>query len=260
MSIRESLCAADLQAWVDGFIVGSDMTMRRIGLRETAEGHARPAREKLIHFGMRRASGRCTRDQACMVRSMSFEFDVSGRSYYVPSSFYISAAPGVLDPAGNPLSDGWHRLMHEYAHLIQDRTSVFGAIDFMHFVDSLQSVLKLLKAQEDAATPRWARCAPARFVLKKLKPPLVHLPVSATENAADSWIASIHKLRAVTYPRKPWKNGVMWAFEEHRVEQIPIWYEGAERLIPVAVARFVDNVSGGTSTRSGHGRSRRRTQ
>jgi hypothetical protein len=181
-----------------------------------------------------------------MVRSMSFEFDASGRSYYVPSAFYISAAPGVLDGAGGPLPGGWHRLMHEYAHLIQDRTSVFGAIDFMHFVDSIQSVLKLLQVQDDAATPSWARCGPAQYVVKKLKPPTVQLPVSATEGAADSWIASIHKLRAATYPRKPWKNGVMWAFEDHRIEQIPVWYEGAERHIPVAVARFVDNVNGDT--------------
>ncbi len=184
------------------------------------------------------ASGRCT------VSCMSFEFEASGRSFYVPSAFYISAAHGVLDASdGSVLPGGWHRLMHEYGHLIQDRTSVFGAIEFMHFFDSIHSILKLLQIQANAATPRWARCAPARTLLRKMmSPPTVQLPVSATEGAQESWIASIYKLRAATDPRQPWRNGVMWALEGHRVDEIPVWYEGAERSIPVAVGSFVDNV------------------
>jgi hypothetical protein len=153
---------------------------------------------------------------------MSLEFDASGRSYYVPSAFYISAAHGVLDGAdGSVLPGGWHRLMHEYGHLIQDRTSVFGAIEFMHFVDSLQSVLRMLQNQGAQ----------------------VQLPVSASPSASNSWFASIHALRAVVNPRNPWRNGVWWAYEGYRVENIPVWYEGADRNIPVAIARFVDNTN-----------------
>lgn len=156
---------------------------------------------------------------------MSFEFDASGRSYYVPSAFYISAAHGVLDGSdGSVLPGGWHRLMHEYGHLIQDRTSVFGAIEFMHFVDSLQSVLRMLQSQGAQ----------------------VQLPVSASPGASDSWFASIHALRAATNPRCPWRNDVWWAYEEYRVQEVPVWYEGAERRIPVAIALFVDNTNGDT--------------
>lgn len=154
---------------------------------------------------------------------MSFEFDASGRSFYVPSAFYISAAHGVINASdGSVLPGGWHRLMHEYGHLIQDRTSVFGAIEFMHFVDALQSVLRLL--QNHGAQ--------------------VQLPVSASAGANQSWFASIHALRAATNPRNPWRNDVWWAYEEYRVEEVPVWYEGAERRIPVAIARFVDNTNG----------------
>lgn len=155
---------------------------------------------------------------------MGFEFDNSGRSFYVPSAFYISAAPGVLDNAGVPSPGGWPRLLHEYGHLIQDRTSVFGAIEFMHFVDSLHSMVSLLNTQG----------------------PVVALPISAAPSAQVSKLASIHALRAATNPRMPWRNGVWWAYEEHRIDSVTVWYEGKTRQIPVAIARFVNNITNDT--------------
>ena len=164
-------------------------------------------------------------EHACIMVSMSFEFDESGRSYYVPSAFYIGAAEGVLDDSsGSPIPGAWHRLMHEYGHLIQDRTSIFGAIEFMHFYDSVQSVLHLLQAQG----------------------PTVQLPMSTGPGAGDSWLASIHALRAATNPRPQWKNGVWWAYEDYHIKQVPVSYNRAEYRIPVTVAYFVDNTNGET--------------
>ena len=153
-----------------------------------------------------------------------FDVDASGRSYYVPSSFYIYVAPGVLDAEGASLAGGWYRLMHEYGHLLQDRASLFGVIEFLHFFDSFQSVVLLLTAAGVE----------------------VRLPLREAAGADKAWLTSIESLRSIVYPRTAWRNDVWWAYERHRVADVPVFYEGELRPIPVAIAHFVDNKSGDT--------------
>ena len=159
-----------------------------------------------------------------MTHTGGFDVDASGRSYYIPSSFYIYVAPGVLDENGGSIAACWYRLMHEYGHLLQDRASLFGVIEFLHFFDSLQSVVSLLRTA-GAEAP---------------------LPLREAVGADRAWLTSIEKLRSVVYPRTAWRNDVWWAYEWHDVTEVPVWYEGVERPIPVAVAHFVDNESGDT--------------
>jgi hypothetical protein len=159
---------------------------------------------------------------------MGFEVDATGVSYYRPCSFYIYLTLGVLDEDGNPTEAGMPTLMHEYAHLIQDRASLYGVFEFLLFLDSLRGAL--------AVMPTGMVGAPAQ----------VELPLSRYPAWASSWLASVEALRAAIAPRPPWVNDVMWAYETHRLASQRVWMQSEWHDVPVAVASFVDNTTNAT--------------
>ena len=155
---------------------------------------------------------------------MSFEVDNNGRSYYHPRAFYIYLRADAVDEEGAPTKGGMPVFMHEYAHLIQDRCSLFGVVDFVHFADSVQSLVKMLQT---ATRP-------------------IELPMKSHSAAAKSWLAEIEAIRRVADPRKNWKNGVYWSHESHEIKTVSVEYVGGKYEFPLVIAKFVDNITGDT--------------
>jgi uncharacterized protein YbjQ (UPF0145 family) len=110
--------------------------------------------------------------------------------------------------------------MHEYGHLLQDRTCLHGIVEFLILVDSIQSIVAQLKATNGVA----------RLPMK------VHAP-------DDAWLHGIDCLHSATNPRRPWTNDVWWAYESFERRVVDCKYGSASFGVPVAVARFVNNVN-----------------
>ena len=159
---------------------------------------------------------------------MGLEVDATGVSYYCPSSFYIYLRAGVLDEFGGATEAGMPTLMHEYAHLIQDRASLYGAFEFLLFLDSVRGAL--------AVMPTGTVGTPAQ----------VQLPISGYPAWASSWLASIQALRGALAPRPPWIDDVMWAYETHRLANQRVWMQGEWHEVPTVIASFVDNATNAT--------------
>lgn len=65
-------------------------------------------------------------------------------SHYVPGSFYIVLEKDPLneDAAGN--FQHWHTLMHEYAHLVQDRNTISGIFEFLWRLIRIRAAISAL--------------------------------------------------------------------------------------------------------------------
>ncbi|MGH1347597.1 MAG: hypothetical protein ACRBN8_38930 [Nannocystales bacterium] len=153
---------------------------------------------------------------------MPIRHDSSGRSYYRPSAFYIWFREDVLDPdTGQPLPHGLWTFMHEYGHLLQDLCSVYGAIDFIHFLDSVHATKRAVRHMGEAVT----------------------LPLTDDPSAIDDpWYFAQPRLRRAVEPRETWGSGTPWAYEGYCLEAATI--DAESQPVMVAKAKFVDNISG----------------
>lgn len=153
---------------------------------------------------------------------MPIRHDSPGRSYYQPSAFYMRFREGVLDPeTGTPLANGLSTFMHEYGHLLQDLCSVYGAIDFIHFLDSVHATVRAVRQMRAVVTL-----------------PLEDGPAAA----ADQWYRAQPRLRRAVNPRETWGKGTPWAYEGYCLGAAPI--DADSQPVTVATAKFVDNISG----------------
>jgi hypothetical protein len=159
---------------------------------------------------------------------MGLEVDATGVSYYRPGSFYINLRAWILDGDGMPTEAGMPTLMHEYAHLIQDRACLYGVFEFLLFLDSLHGALSVMPVGEVGT------------------PAQVQLPISQHPAWAQSWLASVQALRAAIAPRPEWVDGVMWAYESHHLAQQRVWMQAEWHDVPMAMASFVDNTTNET--------------
>lgn len=150
---------------------------------------------------------------------MGFDFDTEGRCFYAPNAFYINLSSDVYDEEDRPTVEGWYKLMHEYAHLIQDRTTLFGAIDFLLFYDWIRAAAEALQAGGGQ----------------------IHLPLNQAETTQRK-VHEIYGLKKAVQVRLDWMNGKWWAFESFEYVDQAISYDGEAQTFKVAMAHFVDNV------------------
>ncbi len=155
--------------------------------------------------------------------TMAIEVDAAGRSFYQPRAFYMNFRHGVLDEQGQPSAAEIPAFMHEYAHLVQDQTTLFGVIEFIYLMDAIRDVKVHAKANPEA---------PVRIPLKK------------HPDTRDTWANCVTRIREVAQAKEPWQNGVVWAYVDHEVDLVAVPHGGLQRELPKAVARFVDNKTG----------------
>lgn len=157
---------------------------------------------------------------------MSFRVDSFGRSYYEPSTFYVRINSEYVDEKGFPKPEHRPVFCHEYAHLIQDATTCQGMIEFIHFTDLLQDVLRAIKRirREDE----------------------VALPLVRQGTDGDLYSAQLEKIRAAVTPLTLWERGAIWAFIDFEVRSLSFPLLGRNVGVEVVIAHFVDNVTGDT--------------
>jgi hypothetical protein len=175
---------------------------------------------------------------------MGFEFrnreDMTLASY-TPRAFFIRMHIDTLGDAPDELS--WTQpslqvLMHEFGHLLQDRATIFGVLDFVHFYDSFWSVRDCVD--------HWP---PGQAIPIQLRNQLVAdaLPGTTTPLA----LAQIEAIRRVTYLSSIWRPGdANWAYESHEVVIHRLPFAGHQFDIPEVRLRLVDNVENEEYTRS----------
>ncbi|WP_157204621.1 hypothetical protein [Methylomonas koyamae] len=145
---------------------------------------------------------------------MGFEVDNNGRSFYQPNVFYINFNPSYLNSNGTPKPDSIPIFFHEYAHLIQDTTTIFGINSFMSFHDVIQDVFRITSLSA------------------KIK-----IPVSDK----SSWMSFIDQYNKCIYPREAWPSQAMWAFDGYEIDEVTINCNADEYDVPIIKARFIDN-------------------
>jgi len=155
---------------------------------------------------------------------MGFEYLQNGRSYYQPRAFYINFRDGILDNNGLLIISGIPIFMHEYAHLIQDQNSLYGAIDFIYFLETIQEILRIRDSQGTNTV----------IALKQL-------PCSS-----DIWLMVLEKLKLQSRSWNDWDNRYFWAFDNFNLTEIEINYKSEFIKIPNVTGSFVDNISGKT--------------
>lgn len=145
---------------------------------------------------------------------MGFEVDNSGRSFYQPNVFYINFNPSYLDSDGIPKQEAIPVFFHEYAHLIQDTTTIFGINSFMSFHDVIQDVFRITHLNKKIKIPVSDKCG---------------------------WMSFIDKYNKLIYPTDAWPSQTTWAFESYYIDEVTIKCNTDEYDIPIIKAHFIDN-------------------
>ncbi len=156
---------------------------------------------------------------------MAFEKDKNNRSFYQPNAFSIRLRPEYVDSNGNISEKGYPVFIHEYGHLLQDTTTCYGIIDFVHFTDIIQDFIQLVKCGKNNGT---------------IKIPLIRHYKSKT-----MWIKSLLEYKKCYNPNEDWRKGAIWAFNGFETKDyIRVPYKDKEGKVPIISARFVDNETG----------------
>jgi hypothetical protein len=160
---------------------------------------------------------------------------------YTPRAFVIRMYIDTLGDAPDELSwtpQSLQVLMHEFGHLLQDRATIFGVLDFLHFYDSFWSVR--------VCVDYWP---PGQPIPIPLRNQLVAdaLPGTTTPLA----LAQVEAIRRLTYMSSAWRSGdANWAYESHEVVMHPLPFAGHHFDIPEVRLRLVDNATNDEYVRS----------
>jgi len=113
--------------------------------------------------------------------------------------------------------------MHEYAHLIQDQSTIYGAISFLNLLDRLQDLRRIL--------------------LATLQPMV--LPIRNHPRAVGTWSAFLDEVEPLARASAPWPKDGTWAFQDREVvaKTCQCDLASAVRNYPVVLARFVDHAT-----------------
>jgi hypothetical protein len=158
-----------------------------------------------------------------LVATMAIEVDAAGRSFYHPRAFYLSFHHGVLDEHGQPSATEVPVFMHEYAHLVQDQTTLFGVIEFIYLMDTVRDLKIYARANTNGP---------------------VLVPLEEHPDTRDTWTNCLARIREVAHAREPWQNGIAWAYVDHEIELEAVPYRGLQRQLPKVQARFINNATG----------------
>jgi hypothetical protein len=118
--------------------------------------------------------------------------------------------------------------MHEVAHLVQDRATFRGVIDFLDLWDRVSAV------SEHNRT-----CSGI------LEIPLVDAKTGQSRlHENHRWAVETERLRGLREPRESWESeDHTWAYASHHVDVIASPLAGRQVSAPIVTVRFVDNVT-----------------
>lgn len=119
--------------------------------------------------------------------------------------------------------------MHEVAHLVQDRSTFRGVIDFMELWDQVAVVAEHVRASAN-----------------ELQFPLVDLKTGRSRvGAQHAWIFEAEALRRLREPRVNWESdGRYWTVQSCHVNWIQTRLAGRQIRFPEIVVDFIDNSTG----------------
>ncbi len=152
---------------------------------------------------------------------------------YTPRGFFIKLEAPMFQepPEEGPLAfcpKTFPIFMHEVAHLVQDRATFRGIIDFLDFWDRVSAVSEHNRTCDE-----------------NLEIPLVdaHTGQSRLQESYQ-WALETERLRGLREPRKSWESQERtWAYASHHVVSIETRLAGRRITYPIVTVRFVDNVT-----------------
>lgn len=131
--------------------------------------------------------------------------------YYMPTAFFIRFERDLFDASGRAVTGSLPLFMHEYTHLVQDRSSLYGALDFIHFHDGIQSLTRYVR---DSGTE-------VRLPLRGM------VDNGFLPGRGDyCWLSVLERIHAVTNPSDDWPYRPSWEFVDLTVETIDVDYGG----------------------------------
>jgi hypothetical protein len=118
-----------------------------------------------------------------------------------------------------PLPEARPVFFHEYAHLIQDSTTIYGINDFLSFHDVIQDFSRVTEKYNS----------------------VTDVPLSESDTFKHSWSSFLYKYKKCVYPTTDWSSKTLWAFDSFQEEIRTISYNSKEFDVPIIKARFIDN-------------------
>ena len=135
------------------------------------------------------------------------------KSCYVPGAFMLHFVPGVLDENGKAIPARRSEFMHEYAHFVQDLSTVYGALGFMD---------------------KWGYFTHVKALAHRASAPL-QLPLSSQSSSVSPILLKLDLSRCISEAPGSWRRGAFWAFEDWQP------YSLEEANTPFVMAKFRDN-------------------
>ncbi len=118
--------------------------------------------------------------------------------------------------------------MHEVAHLVQDRGTFRGVMDFLDMWDQIE------------AASVYVRSANAQVRL-----PIVEMRSGRSRLAAEyNWAVELAAFRQYREPKRAWTRDRFWAFEDYSVSLKTLTLSGRTINHPFVTAHLIDNATG----------------
>lgn len=154
---------------------------------------------------------------------------------YTPRGFYIQLNEpfftGPSSPDGTLVftQQNLPVFMHEVAHLVQDRATFRGVIDFLDLWDRVSAIAEHVRSSNPT-----------------IELPLVDIPSGFSRLAGNiNWAVETEKIRRLREPRINWASGDRaWAYIRYETHLVPISLGNRRLKFPQITAFFVDNVTG----------------
>jgi len=105
---------------------------------------------------------------------------------------------------------------HEYMHLLQDRTTLHGAIDFLHLLNGIQSAFKHASFYERRVV------IPMRDVLRDGRHP---------QDQSECWLATTERVRKAISGQEQWPIAMELTLVDREIQKTPI----LDTRLPLAV-------------------------
>ncbi len=158
-------------------------------------------------------------------------FDYEDLAAYSPRGLYIKLLSGVFETPDGPgmptfSSEAFPLFMHEVAHLVQDRSTFRGVIDFLDMWDRVTAVADHV-----------------RDCHQRVELPLVNPLTGATRLREDlRWAIETETLASHREPRGAWESeGRYWTYQQYRVEAMQTNLAGRQIQSPKVIVNFMDN-------------------
>jgi hypothetical protein len=157
----------------------------------------------------------------------------SARGSYKPRAFCVSLLHSDFDlPADAPRAIPLHRFstfMHEVSHLVQDRATYRGIVDFQNLWDQVSAARTYI----DRVGPQvLLPIVDARAERHRLHPDML-------------WATEIERLRTKAEPREEWTDDErFWAFQNYRVQIHRMPLAGRTVDMPVVFVDLINNEDG----------------